>query len=282
MTSLRGLSIYCLAAALVFATTAMLCMPDAVSAWRSSAMQSLGAALNLPAEPEAFARIAIAPPGKIIIRRDAAVAARLSQILTPELLASFDLFLYVSKAGFGPVAQRMYVFEKKNGALSLVHDWPASTGREKHEVTPAGRRRFTHTPAGYYEIDPHRMYASYRSRTWDRAMPYTMFFNWVRKGYRTGLAIHAATGADIARLGQRASAGCIHLSPEDARTLFSLIEENYRGPMPRFAFDRQTGTMSNQGALVRDSHGRVEMTDGYKVLIAIDDFSGRDALAALF
>ena len=33
-------------------------------------------------------------------------------------------------------------------------------------------------------------------------MPNAMFFNWEREGVQTGLAIHAATGDDIAQAGQ--------------------------------------------------------------------------------
>ena len=32
--------------------------------------------------------------------------------LTPEMRGHFDLFLYVSKADHGPLAQRMYVFQQ--------------------------------------------------------------------------------------------------------------------------------------------------------------------------
>ena len=33
--------------------------------------------------------------------------------LTPEMVQNFDLFIYVSKADRGPLAQRMYVFRKQ-------------------------------------------------------------------------------------------------------------------------------------------------------------------------
>ncbi len=57
------------------------------------------------------------------------------------MLNNFDLFLYVSKAERGPLAQRLYVFRKESGEdLVLVYDWAASTGRERQEVSPRGRR----------------------------------------------------------------------------------------------------------------------------------------------
>jgi lipoprotein-anchoring transpeptidase ErfK/SrfK len=213
--------------------------------------------------------------------RAIAVAARLKESLTPEMLNAFDLFIYVSKAARGPLAQRMYVFRKQpGGRLALLHDWPASTGREKREISPRGRRSFTATPPGYYELDPDRMYRSYMSRSWDQSMPYAMFFNWERRGSLTGLAIHAASGRDIARLGRRASAGCVHLSPENARMLFELIRDEYQGQVPRFAYNARTRTMSNDGAFMHDAKGGLKMADGYKVLVRIEDYAG--GVAALF
>lgn len=215
--------------------------------------------------------------------RAIAVADRLKENLTPEMLKAFDLFVYVSKADRGPLAQRMYVFKKQpDRKLSLLYDWPASTGREKREISPRGRKSFTNTPRGYYELDPDRMYRKYRSYSWDQPMPYAMFFNWERQGLQTGLAIHAASGDDIALLGQRASAGCVHLSPENARTLYNLIRSEYRGEVPRFAYDAATQTMSNDGALMHDAKGRLKMADGYKVLVQIEDYAGDNSVAALF
>ncbi len=212
-----------------------------------------------------------------------AVSERLKESLTPAMREAFSLFVYVSKADHGPLAQRMYVFSKDDrGNLALLYDWPASTGREANEISPRGRNVFTGTPHGYYELDPSRMYRKYRSHAWDQPMPYAMFFNWERQGLRTGLAIHAASGDAIARLGERASAGCVHLSPENARTLFNLIRSQYRGPMPRFAYDARTYTMSNDGTLMRDARGNLKMVPGYKVLVLIQDYSGKDSVAALF
>jgi hypothetical protein len=113
-------------------------------------------------------------------------------------------------------------------------------------------------------------------------MPYAMFFNWVKDGNQTGLAIHAASGEDVPLLGQRASSGCIHLSEENARTLFTLIRTQYRGLAPRFAIDRRTGTMSNDGILLHDASGKLKLAEGYKVLVFIEDYGGQNVVAALF
>ncbi len=211
------------------------------------------------------------------------VEQRLKEGLTRELFSNFELFLYVSKANAGPWAQRMYVFRKgANDDLVLLYDWPVSTGREKIEYDSAGRPVLTDTPPGYYELDPKRFYKRYRSSEWGLSMPYAMFFNWTERGSQTGLAIHAATGDDAARLGQRASAGCIHLSRENARTLFTMIRSHYRGSAPRFAIDWRTGTMTNQGILLRGPDGLVQTAEGYKVLVFIENYGGENVVAALF
>jgi hypothetical protein len=212
----------------------------------------------------------------------AAVTSRFSQALTPEMLKHFDLFLYVSKAKKGPLAQRLYVFKKdSSGALQLAYDWAASTGREQLEISPLGVHTETGTPAGYYELDPARMYTAYHSHSWDQSMPYAMFFNWENQGYQTGLAIHAATGDDIDKLGSRASAGCVHISPAHAKLLYQLIRGEYKGQAPRFAYNNASHTMSNQGEMMRDAAGHLVMADGYRVLIDIEDFSGANMVAAM-
>jgi L,D-transpeptidase catalytic domain len=213
----------------------------------------------------------------------ALVQARLERILTPDLRDNFDLFLFVSKAARGPSAQRLYVFKKKpDGTLALAYDWEASTGREEYEVSPLGRQVFTATPRGIYQFDPDRMYRHYTSHAWSGEMPYAMFFNWERAGAQTGVAIHAATKNSLAQLGARASAGCIHISPEHAALLYKMIHADYHGKVPRFAYDGEGKTMSNRGELMRDAAGRPEMADGYRVLIDIEDFSGDRAVATLY
>lgn len=213
----------------------------------------------------------------------AQVEQRLKDNLTSEMYDNFGLFLYVSKASNGPWAQRMFVFEKEpTGDLALAYNWPVSTGREQVEYNSEGRKLPSFTPQGYYELDPHRLYTHYWSSQWGEPMPYAMFFNWQKDGQQTGLAIHAASGDNVALLGQRASAGCVRLPPEAARTLFELIKSKYRGLAPKFAVDRNTGTMSNDGILVHDAGGHVQLADGYKVLVFIEDFGGENVVAAMY
>ena len=111
---------------------------------------------------------------------------------------------------------------------------------------PTLRRR----PA-IYELIPASTRLSFHA--WDQSMPYAMFFNWEKHGDQTGLAIHAAVGDDIAKLGSRASAGCVHLSPDNARLLYHLIRSDYEARCRASPMIAATHTMSNQGALMRDA-----------------------------
>jgi len=235
----------------------------------------------VPARQERAARARPSPPraeaprppaqSQSLTRDQARARARLAANLTPEMRRHFDLFLFVSKATEGPLAQRMYVFRKEGADLALLYDWAASTGRERQEVNARGRPSFTATPAGFYQLDPARMYTRYRSWSWDQPMPHAMFFNWRREGIQTGLAIHAAP--DETKLGTRASAGCVQLSPENARTLYELVRGQYRGQVPRFSVDRN-GTMSNRGRFARGADGSLRLASGYRVLINIENYGG--------
>jgi len=216
--------------------------------------------------------------------------AELSRVLshfkvsvTKEMVDNFSLFLYVSKAERGPWAQRMYVFQKQTGGdLTMLYSWPVSTGRELIEQTPNGGHTDTYTPQGYYQLDPERMYRRYHSMQWDQPMPYAMFFSWEHDGYQTGLAIHGASGGDIALLGKRSSAGCVRIDPQNAQLLYRLIRADYRGLAPRFAYNRRTATMSNEGILMHDASGRLQYAEGYKVLVVIENVGGDNVVAALF
>ena len=82
--------------------------------------------------------------------------------------------------------------------------WPVSTGAPGYT-----------TPSGTYR--PFRMEEFHFSEEWDDApMPYSIFFT------QRGHAIHGSEHVD--RLGRRASHGCVRLAPEDAATLFYMVE----------------------------------------------------------
>ncbi len=248
------------------------------------APEATQAPVQKPAVPPVLAEspppVDIAPPSQAALTR---VALHVRDSLTSEMLTNFDLFLFVSKAENGPVGQRMYVFQKQAGGdLAMLYNWPVSTGREKIEIAPNGTKAPSFTPAGYYELDPHRMYVHHYSGQWRQPMPHALFFNWEDHGYQTGLAIHGAAPEDIKFLGSRSSAGCVHLAPQNAAMLFNLIRTQYKGSVPKFAYDRHTATMANDGVLMHDSRGNLQMAQGYKVLVFIENYDGQNVVAALF
>jgi len=272
---------------------------------RFADIEILAPVLKLPPEPKAiplddlppefgsqFASlehlgpVRIAPePGKVSPITQ--IAERLHAKMPPDLYANFDLFLYVSKSTKGPLAQRMYVFAKNRSKqnpdeLTLLYHWPVSTGREGMEVDNRGVLTSTATPVGYYQLDPKRFFRKYTSSQWGKPMPNSMFFDWMVRGYQTGLAIHGVSDKhELEALGERASGGCVHLSPESSAALFSLIQREYKGAVPRFAYNRQTKTVSNTGALSRDRRGDLRMANGYKALVVIENYGGEDLLSEL-
>jgi hypothetical protein len=215
------------------------------------------------------------------------VEARLRAKVPEELFRYFDLYLYVSKStkGKGEWAQRLFALDKQpDQNLKLVHAWTVSTGLEEPMRAPNGKMLGTNTPPGIFKLDRGRFFEDYRSRQWDSPMPFAMFFDWIRGGRVSGLAIHGTDDAGVKTLGDRASHGCIRMHPDDAKALFQLIQSKYRGLVPAFRVDPNNGTMSTAGILKRDENGKVVMVRGYKVLVFIEDYGGpsQDSVAALF
>lgn len=205
-------------------------------------------------------------------------ASRFLLAMPDEIEPYFDLYLYVSKAARGPIAQHMFAYRRlEDGRLVLVHDWLVSTGRERRE------KYFTTTPVGLFMLDPDRFFADYWSRTWDTAMPWAMFLDYTRaSGRRTGIAFHAViANTKIARLGQRDSGGCIRLAPEAAQALFEEIQTNYRGDVPIFDTDPVSGGTSRQGLVRYATDGTVATKRGYRVILMIEDYGGQSGPPAV-
>jgi lipoprotein-anchoring transpeptidase ErfK/SrfK len=96
--------------------------------------------------------------------------------------------------------QTMHVY--RDGML--LHEWRVSTARPG-KTTPTGQWN------GQWLSRNHRS-----SRYNNAPMPYAIF-------YSGHYAIH---GTDqISRLGRPASAGCVRLHPENARTLFAMVQQ---------------------------------------------------------
>jgi lipoprotein-anchoring transpeptidase ErfK/SrfK len=88
-----------------------------------------------------------------------------------------------------------------------AHSWPVSTAR-------AGKV----TPTGLYSVQS--MVPMHYSTLYDNApMPWSIFFS-------GNYAIHGTTQTD--RLGTPASAGCVRLHPDNARTLYDLVQSHGR------------------------------------------------------
>lgn len=211
-----------------------------------------------------------APAGSVDL---ADPATRMLASLPDEVEPYFDLYLYVSKAEAGPIAQHMFVYSRAaDGAMSLLYDWPVSTGREKKEKTPSGRKTFTHTPEGSFKLDPKRFHKLWKSRAWNADMPWTMFFDLMENGGISGLAVHAAGKGKISQLGRRASGGCIRLAPENAQFLFKKIQTEHAGFVPVFAMNGNSTNVHGEPA--RNADGSIQLTHGYRVLLHIEDYAG--------
>lgn len=208
-------------------------------------------------------------------QRPIPVAERIKSRVSEDMQPFFDLYLYVSKAEKGSWAQRMHVLARQpDDSLALVHTWMVSTGKEEMMKNPHGVTMNTDTPEGFFRLDRGRFFADYTSYQWKAPMPHAMFFDWQIEGRRSGLAIHGTGPDEDEMLGQRASKGCIRLSPENAEQLFKLITENYAGRVPQFKIDPSTRTQSTNGLMRRDAMGRILTKRGYRVLVVIENYGG--------
>ncbi|MHC0053889.1 L,D-transpeptidase [Actibacterium sp. D379-3] len=113
--------------------------------------------------------------------------------------------------GAGARAQEVLIHIDISDQQMIVHEagaplyiWPVSTAR-------AGKR----TPLGVFT--PKLLKRVHYSTLYDGApMPWSIFF-------AGNYAIHGTTAVD--NLGAPASAGCIRLAPENAETLFHMVEQ---------------------------------------------------------
>jgi lipoprotein-anchoring transpeptidase ErfK/SrfK len=124
----------------------------------------------------------------------------------------FDLFLYVSKSAPAAGAAHVCVPEDNADGLKLAYEWTASTGREKVEVNAQGRSVITATRSAIISLIPGACTRATVPPAGIRICQHHVLRLGAR-GSQTGLAIHAAVQADIAKLGGRASGGCVHLAP---------------------------------------------------------------------
>jgi len=126
-------------------------------------------------------------------------------------------------------AQRMTV--KRDGVL--LYNWPVSTGRPGYS-----------TPSGSFTA--FRMEAEHFSQEWDDApMPYSIFFT------KIGHAIHGTN--DTKRLGAPVSHGCVRLSPDNAATLYAMVEREGVTKMKVMLSGNEQVALARRGtAVLRD------------------------------
>jgi len=85
-----------------------------------------------------------------------------------------------------------------------IHHWPVSTAREG---------KFTPTGLFHVQVMKRMQYSTLYNNA---PMPFSIFFS-------GNFAIHGTTQID--RLGTPASAGCVRLHPDNAETLYRLIQK---------------------------------------------------------
>ncbi|MGE0632874.1 MAG: L,D-transpeptidase [Pseudobdellovibrionaceae bacterium] len=166
-----------------------------------------------------------------------------------DIIREWPIVIWVNKAARGSTAQRLRVY--KNGRLVL--ETKTSTGREQWERAKSGRKYFSGTPTGWF--NPTRLVKDYFSNTWLTKMPYAIFFN-------GGIAVHAAAETYYNKLGTRASGGCVRLRYDEAQWLFNLVRNEPQSLVPIFR---------RNGAISRDSRGRLRKRQGPSTLIIVED-----------
>jgi lipoprotein-anchoring transpeptidase ErfK/SrfK len=110
-----------------------------------------------------------------------------------------------------PAPKVLITIDKASQQMSVLVDgieqykWPVSTGRRGYS-TPSG----TYTPTSMNE--------EWYSQQWDDSpMPHSIFF------MKDGHAIHGSY--EVKTLGKPVSHGCVRISPQNAATLYELVEE---------------------------------------------------------
>lgn len=119
------------------------------------------------------------------------------------------LLVFAALVSVAPASAAVVItVDKSAQRMSVVVDgvqkyhWPVSTGSRNY-VTPSG------------SYNAFRLEKEHFSEEWDNApMPHSIFFT------HQGHAIHGSNS----RLGVPLSHGCVRLSPQNAATLFALVE----------------------------------------------------------
>ena len=127
------------------------------------------------------------------------------------LFAAIFLAALISGTGFAAAASVQISINKVSQKMTVTVDgvekyvWLVSTGASGYS-----------TPSGSYT--PFRMEPDHFSKEWDDApMPHSIFFT------PSGHAIHGSPHTKS--LGRPVSHGCVRLAPDNAATLYALVEK---------------------------------------------------------
>jgi hypothetical protein len=145
---------------------------------------------------------------------DKAAGTDLSQVISDNRVV-----VVINKAIRGTDAQTLKLFENGVEVMKIK----VSTGKEERVVSTSGRTYVSTTPVGFYR--PTKMYTDYLSYTWNAPMPNAVFFI-------GGIAIHATGSSNYAKLGTRASGGCVRTTLADSKKIRELVMESGKGSAP--------------------------------------------------
>lgn len=144
--------------------------------------------------------------------------------------------IYVDKARAGTTrtAQNLHVYHRDSSyplLFSIV-----STGRENAtETSTSGAVTDSFTPTGTFKIT--RMSRDHVSNLWDGApMPYAIFFH-------GGVALHGVYEGNYAKLGSRASGGCVRQPIYIAKQLWDIVNKYGSKNVRVVVYDSSKGQM---------------------------------------
>ena len=153
--------------------------------------------MRLSASPRRFRGLVIAPVLAMMLASPASAQTSSDSETQSTGTAGAAVLINIDKT-----KQKMTIF--LDGVEK--YDWPVSTGRAGYS-TPSG----TYTATSMNEV--------WYSKEWDNSpMPHSIFF------MKDGHAIHGSY--EVKTLGKPVSHGCVRISPENATTLYALVEKN--------------------------------------------------------
>jgi len=183
-----------------------------------------------------------------------------SDFQTYPWLKEFTNVIVINKAAEGVDSQNLRLYQ--NGVLKRFTK--TSTGRETYEkgCNPGQDPKRDHcsiraywstTPVGYFDVD--KLDEHYFSNLWKTWMPYAVFFE-------AGIATHQAPAGTEAKLGKRASGGCIRLHPNYASVIYNDVQKAGMGLIP---------VIKRDGTLKLTAQGDVVREQGYRTLVIVQN-----------